>query len=495
MATIDLEKIVRNIAESNGIEAEKALKIAADVAKDEKCMDMVAYYKPYGGATSFSEVDNHKEVAEYAMKVDTETFTLRGIIDNITTNDDMDTDGKAKAIADAASDYRNRINTIEPVRENKSLWEKVKSILESGDKHKHRPIKGDTSLPEIGGFKIYRDRQGDLRWLSLSSNAYEDIEKELFTTKALEEAVEHADKTDERGPLLVYHVPSAEIGQCDFQAMAGRFLIESGTFDDTPLGQKAVEYFVNSDEEHQVSIGYRYRSGDELDGQYDWVRILERSVCPHGAAANPWTDFKVIGEKPLDANKAAMMEKVFGKDLAVQVITAAEDKTKELDQTVKHKTLSLTLEGASVEELEKAFEDAKKTLADSKKEEGDEKADEPEASPESEEESEDVSFDKGQLTELASLIATQVNDLNTIKETMVAVQEEIKALKASDDEKLGEIIKPRWNLNTVQRPSESDSNVIKDEKTVKELTNEILEDQVNPAKKYLDDLFQARVGT
>src|SRR6185295_5191606 len=171
------------------------------------------------------------------------------------------------------------------------------------------------------GFKVFQDKEGKYRWLSFSSNAFEDNQKELFTTPALEEAVEHADKTGERGPLLYFHVKSAEIGQCDFQAVQGRFLVESGTFNDTPLGQKALEYLLTTDEEQQVSLGFKYRLGDELDRQYDWFRFNERSVLPSGLAANNYTKFLVLGEEdPMNPVKEAKLKEVFGEDMTKEII-------------------------------------------------------------------------------------------------------------------------------------------------------------------------------
>lgn len=376
------------------------------------------------------------------------------------------------------------------------------------------------SLPENRGFKVYTDQEGDLRWLSLSSNAFEDLDKELFTTKALEEAIEHADKTGERGPLLIYHVPSAVIGQCDYQAMAGRFLVESGTFDDTPLGNKAVEYFTNSDEEHQVSIGYEYRLGDEEDGIYEWTRIKERSVCPYGAAANPWTDFKVIGDNPMDARKAATLEKIFGKELAAGVISEAENRTKELEGTTKFKEtkeepfhgtldeyLELKAKTAVKEALdaikemegpwkEEALEKAKKPMTPEEeaamKKNMDKKESDPDPKPEPQPDPDPApTFTGEQVTQLATLITdltAQVEELTSLSETVKELQTQVKELTKSSDEKVSDIIAPRWQLPGVNRPSESESNVITDPNAIKELQNPD-EGYKDPATNYVLDLL------
>lgn len=71
---------------------------------------------------------------------------------------------------------------------------------------------------------------GRYRWVLVSSCAYRDRDQEIVSTKALEGAVALADKTGYRGPLRWWHIRGVDLGDCDFQAIHGRFLIESGTF-------------------------------------------------------------------------------------------------------------------------------------------------------------------------------------------------------------------------------------------------------------------------
>lgn len=539
------------------------------IQTDEKCGDMPEY-KPFGGATSFADIDAQKAISEYAMNVEMETEALRGIIMNITNSDDFNTEEKAAAISDAASNYKKRVDAIQNdakaaqksggflswIKRNISTEERNSAsesdfagpnrsfpILKAADVsaalHSLGRTKGDRDairrkiisiakrkgfplpesvqedskkeidndwnpLPENRGFKVYRDKAGDLRWLSLSSNAFEDLDKELFTTKALEEAIEYGDKTGERGPLLVYHVPSAIIGQCDYQAMAGRFLVESGTFDNTPLGKKAVEYFVNSDEEHQVSIGYQYLKGDELDGVYDWTRIIERSVIPHGAAANPWTDFKVIGENLMDERKAATLEKIFGKELSDQVIASAEARTKELEESVRFKAK----EAEDAKEAEAKAEADKAAAIPTKKaeandDEGDDADGKKKPPPFAKKEGEDkaaegdaIALDKTKTTELIALLtdlSAEIEGLSGLKTIVEELQSQVKELKKSEDERLAEIMTPRWSLPGGVRPSESEKNLVKDEKDIEDVVKAGEGDggdkSTNPAQAYIDDIL------
>lgn len=456
-----------------------AVELKVSAAKDEES----AVYQPYGGATTFGEIEANMEAMEYSYKVEEVTNQLRGIIHNITANPELEADQKAKAIEDAAGEYRSRMSEIstkelaalkgEKGNIFKRVIEDIKSLLRMPDEET-QPDTDDLkdNIPEPGGFKVYKDKDtGALRWVSLSSNAFEDREKELFTTEALKEAVEYADKTGERGPLLVFHVPSAEIGQCDYQAVVGRFLLESGTFDDTPLGQKAAEFYVNSGEEQQVSIGYTYRDGDEKDGMYEWLRFRERSVCPNGTAANPWTKFETVGGKVMEERKAAELEKIFGKDVAAELISTAEEKTKELEERVRFK------------EMKEDYED-----------------DDEEKKKKDENKEETTSISGEQVVQLATLITEMAASVDTITEAVSGIKsklesldQDVKQLKRTDDEKVADLAKPRLDMTKVARPSEDDKNILENGKELVDVKEEPDGRINNPAQQLANDLLQGRV--
>lgn len=493
----------------------------ADGEKCDMCdMAMPEPYTPFGGAKSFAEMDEwsiNQAMAEY---VDEVSDRFQQIMNNIMNDDMMSAGEKASAAAALAKEMQARISSpdseeldeekwevLEGDEDEKTLgfWGKMLRKVKAKNKKKSLETENTVTLPANRGFKVYRDLEGSLRWLSLSSNAFEDLDRELFTTKALEEAIEHADKTGERGPLLVYHVPSAEIGQCDYQAMAGRFLVESGTFDDTPLGRKAVEYFTNTDEEYQVSIGYEYRLGDEEDGIYEWTRIKERSACPPGTAANPWTDFKVIGETPMNDKKALELEKIFGKELATGVIANAEAKTKELEGTTKYKELepvTLTITGATLEEAQEAvkvaFEKAKQTPAQmaAAEDAADQGKDDAQENPDGSKKPAKKEFDEEQLTQLATLItdlSNQVEELSGVTETVKELQAQVKELSKSSSEKMSEIITPRWSPNGITRPSENEKHLVTDEKEAASFSAD--EGYSDPASAYVKDLLGIGAGS
>lgn len=448
-------------------------------------------YRPYHGATTFNELETAQDAMDYSYKVSNITDQLHALIYNITCDDEMSADEKASSIASCANEYKTRINDLSS-KELKALKVKNKGnegvftrilnafkILGIDDEEAENNALEPQDLAEVikeltetnSSFKVFKDRNtGEPRWATLSSNAFEDLDHELFSTKALEDAVEHADKTGERGPLLVYHVPSAEIGQCDFQAVVGRFLLESGTFDDTPLGRKALEYYVTSQKEHQVSIGFRYQPGDEDDGVYDWLRIRERSVCPAGAAANPWTDFRVMGgtEVALTESKIANIREVFGDDMGNDIISKVDAKSKELED-----------KGVRFKEKE---EDAKDSDGEVKEE--------PETPAKTEEVAGMSNEQVGKLGEMIATLVSEVQELSSIKETVISLQAQIKELKMSDDEKIAAALTPK-GVDNATRPSESAENVV--DGKVKAVSDN--DPPKNPIMPYIEDMIGAsRVG-
>lgn len=492
---LDIKAEVRRIATENGVDADKALAIA------EKCYAEIPMWRPYGGATSFEAIDAQKSASAYTQAVEEETYALRAIVENIIESDEIgDAQAKASAISAAAAAYPTRVNALKLGQEQKtiSLWDRFKNLLSPAEKEVADQIQINVmgmDLKRGERFKVFTDNEGKPRWISASANAFQDREKEIFTTKALEEAIEYGDKSNERGPLLVFHVKSAVIGQCDYQALAGRFLIESGTFDDTPLGQKALEYFRTTDEEHQVSIGYKYVLGDEQDGQYDWLRIRERSVCPAGTAANTWTDFKVIGDMDMNATKVATLEKMFGADLAKTVISQAEEATKTLEEAgVAYKTLPGAEE--HVAELYKTVKempdgDIKKTLTEQLVKMNGGKSLEPEADGKKEEAVAETPAAPAVTpefqTELAGTLASLITSVETLNSALGTLQSEVKELKMTDDEKVANQLTPRGNVSTITRPSESEETVVTDQKILENLSFKTTGE--DPAQKYVNDLL------
>lgn len=171
---------------------------------------------------------------------------------------------------------------------------------------------------------IYKDaRTGSWRWVTISSSGYEDRDGELVSTKALADDVERADKSQWYGPLLWWHLP-IKLGDCDFNAMYGRLLIESGTFMSETIA-KAVQ---KAARDLGISLGF-FRRRDEPgpDGVYTYIRRFERSLLPASKASNRFTTLlveEVMGMDPIIVRqKLEELVNRLGGDVAESVLAQA----------------------------------------------------------------------------------------------------------------------------------------------------------------------------
>jgi hypothetical protein len=190
---------------------------------------------------------------------------------------------------------------------------------------------------EGNGLFIFKQSNGQSRWVTFSSNAYRDRDKEIVSTKALEVDCARADKEGNYGPLRWWHVgkpdpfaklpgAGADIGACDYNAMHGRILVESGTF----KSEKIAEAIKAKAPELQVSIGYFHPLTEpDSEGVFHTIRRFERSLLPRGRASNPWTSMLVVQKESADMLKEkvqALKALLGGDDELVQTVLEAAEK-------------------------------------------------------------------------------------------------------------------------------------------------------------------------
>lgn len=193
-----------------------------------------------------------------------------------------------------------------------------------------------------------KEVNGAYRWVMLSSNAFLDTDREIVSQKALEADVARTDKETggDYGPLRWWHmgdpdpvarVPGAgiDIGNCDFRAMQGRTLIESGSINDKRIGLA----LKNKADDLAASIGF-FHPLNEPDGEgvYNTIHVFERSVLPRAKASNQLTALTVTGKG--DHDMATMKEKwsefvtMLGGDetMARSVVKQAQETEDKADQ-------------------------------------------------------------------------------------------------------------------------------------------------------------------
>ena len=192
---------------------------------------------------------------------------------------------------------------------------------------------------------VFKQANGQHRWVLFSSNAYLDRDKEIIKQAALEADVVRTDKEagGDYGPLRWWHMGApdpierlagdgADIGTCDYRAMSGRVLIESGTFVNERLGAAIKERAGDL----AGSIGF-FHPTDEPDqeGVYHNIYVFERSLLPRGKASNPLTALTVMkGNQDMATSKEkfdALAALLGDTSLAESVVKQAEATEKAAD--------------------------------------------------------------------------------------------------------------------------------------------------------------------
>lgn len=146
---------------------------------------------------------------------------------------------------------------------------------------------------ETGNFTVFKQADGRYRWITFSSSGFEDRDKEIVPVAALQEDCDRADTDKDYGPLRWWHIPGVDIGDCDYNAMCGKVLVESGTFRSTRIAEKVKEHAADL----AVSLGFMHPRGyPDSEGVFGKIRRKERSLLPRLAASNRLTGLVVLGK-------------------------------------------------------------------------------------------------------------------------------------------------------------------------------------------------------
>jgi hypothetical protein len=212
--------------------------------------------------------------------------------------------------------------------------------MDAADKQSEKAHK---AAPTAGGNAVvFKDSNGNYRWLAISSSAYEDRDGEIVSKAALTADTIRADETGEYGPLLWWHVPNAELGTCDFNAIDGRYLIESGTFHDPVAGQRLAE----KAGEIGVSIGFEHLVWEpDRDGVYSWIRRVERSLLPKHKASNRFTSL-TVKETKMTEEQELHLRHLLGEDATGQeALNRLKANMFSAEQTAKQEHIRHKMEG------------------------------------------------------------------------------------------------------------------------------------------------------
>lgn len=145
--------------------------------------------------------------------------------------------------------------------------------------------------PVADTLTVTKQADGRYRWLLFSSGAYEDRDREIVSQKSLAADVDRADVDGDYGPLLWWHEKALRLGECDFNMLYSRTLIESGTFDDERVALAVKEHAA----ELGVSIGFSHPASEpDADGVFHTIKRFERSLLPAAMASYPFSAVPMI---------------------------------------------------------------------------------------------------------------------------------------------------------------------------------------------------------
>lgn len=360
--------------------------------------------------------------------------------------------------------------TVERISEviNEATGFKAGARHSSGDKKNLQAIH-DASV-DLGAscpMLVFKQDNGKYRWLTFSSTAFQDRDREIISTKAQEDDCNYLNKTGDYGPLRWWHVGKPiqtnskdwrswnagvglDIGRCDFSAMHGRVRIESGTFYDERVGARMKEISNNL----SVSIGYSHLSDEPKGGIFEHSHTFERSFLPLGRQSNYFASIPVIQkESTMDNEKLTKFRELMG-PLAELVLGKAEATEKAAESTglsFKEKVSNMTEEEFK-EFLQEAVTKAANPFAKPD-------PDEPDDDEEMTDEEKKVAADKkkkkdGEMTKKETDLATALSAIQTALQTTQKDAQRIDlALKQAQENDV-KIAQAMQQMNEAQKKSE-----------------------------------------
>jgi hypothetical protein len=291
-------------------------------------------------------------------------------------------------------------------------------------------------------FTLTKDKGGNLRWLTVTSNRFYDRDEEVFPEAVHKQAVALATAKKEYPELWLWHTPGTRIGGGDWGDYADGFRFDSGTIDP---GMEGVAMKLAAMPDIGVSHGFKFvREGDT----YVQYKTHEVSPLPRRYAANPWTGLVVDKEDKdmgFTAEKRAFLVEALGEEKVSKIEEGAAQLSKEL-------------EGAGA-----AFKDL--LPADGGGEAG------------AESQAVDV---KPILEEIRTGVSKMGETLVSLQATVAEHKEAIKELQRSDDEKIAAKAGPRRALRPEDAPANKDSTAVKDESGEPVIANPNGETPVSP---------------
>lgn len=268
---------------------------------------------------------------------------------------------------------------------------------------------------------IVKQADGQMRWITRYSNAWEDKEKELLLEAAHKEYIAWAYDTKKFPELWLWHTPGTRFGKADFLDFDSGFSIASGLVDNGK--EHIAEALAASSKQLGVSHGFL----SVQDGKYiTKYRTFEISVLPLERAAAWGTSFDLLGgtDMALTKERRSFMVQALGEEAVASLEKSTEAAAKEMERSgAEYKEVTAGTETAPPAHAEvAAVNEAVKGLTD---------------------------VTLASLDQIKTL-ATQVKELGLV----------VASIKATDDEKVAEAFKARTTAANAARPTDGAGNLV-----------------------------------
>ena len=294
---------------------------------------------------------------------------------------------------------------------------------------------------EDNAVQIEKDANGDWRAVMWVSNNYLDRDNEIISEAAHKEYVDWVNNNRELMPASIsWHIPeTVKENHVDFMDYIDGFLVAS-----VKLTEKEAESLltlskkVNLGMSHGSFVLERDPNDQRVITKY---RMYEVSDLPLKNAANPFTDLETIS-KEAGMDKLEYLTELLGADKAKAYVEKIGLKKQALEEA--------EIESKEVVEEEVVVTDEQTTTEEEKK-------------PEQETNKELIEqvFKELDIEGLNEFVMNAKASMDKIN----ALEELVKELTADKDEKLAELIDPPISKKMAwSRPSESEDNVLKENK-------------------------------
>jgi hypothetical protein len=405
------------------------------------------HFPQHGGATSLEGALEFQNEEKRQQAVDDLIFMFWDVQRNIFADHESDFSEKAVMIENLTQELVTLITEVS----NKTFLQRLKEAFTKKSSNKSLPNSGEKEKDlSPNNFSIFRDKEGQLRWVAEVSNNYRDRDypPEILSKAAHEEFVEFVDSTGEMPELWVWHTPhpTTIVGKADGIFETSGFLYSTGVVDKDKeaIVIKAVDDLGWTG----VSHGFNILNYDDKNNVIRKYRTYEISLLPPERAANEWTSFDLIKEKNMSPEKQEKMEELLGPEVLQNILGNAEAKKLVLD--------GLGIESKEIEEPELEVKQAD--------EEEEEVVD-------AEEEEKETVFSPEEEAAIVDLMhkALDVEGLqkgfNSVVESVQGLQKEMKNLKVDDRIKVEEALIQEYSKATVPAwgivaPTESTENVV-----------------------------------